>query len=115
MSNLSLFQQFAPKVPEKFKEGNNAVIYTRVTSADQEDNTSLGSQKKHCEMFAERRGLNVVGYFGGTYESAKTDDRKEFNRMLTFVKRSKALITLLFILMSIFLVQVLIELLLLMT
>ena len=91
MSNLSLFQQFAPKVPEKFKEGNNAVIYTRVSSADQEDNTSLGSQKKHCEIFAERRGLNVVGYFGGTYESAKTDDRKEFNRMLTFVKRSKSI------------------------
>ena len=40
-------------------------------------------------MYADRRGLNVVGYFGGTYESAKTDDRKEFNRMLTFVKRSK--------------------------
>ena len=32
----------------------------------------------------------TVGYFGGTYESAKTDDRKEFNRMLTFVKRSKS-------------------------
>lgn len=40
-------------------------------------------------MYASRKGLNVVGYFGGTYESAKTDDRKEFNRMLTFVKRSK--------------------------
>lgn len=89
MSNLSLFQQFAPKVPEKFKEGNNAVIYTRVSSADQEDNTSLSSQKKHCENFAEKRGLNIVGYFGGTYESAKTDDRREFNRMLSFVKRSK--------------------------
>ena len=34
------------------------------------------------------RGQNM-GYFGGTYESAKTDDRKEFNRMLSFVKRSK--------------------------
>jgi site-specific DNA recombinase len=89
MSNLSLFQQFAPKVPETFKEGNNAVIYTRVSSADQEDNTSLSSQKKYCDNFAEKRGLNIVGYFGGTYESAKTDDRKEFNRMLTFLKRTK--------------------------
>lgn len=91
MSNLSLFQQFAPKIPEKFKEGNNAVIYTRVSSADQEDNTSLSSQKKYCENFAGKRGLNIVGYFGGTYESAKTDDRKEFNRMLTFLKRSKSI------------------------
>ncbi len=89
MSDLSLFKQFAPQVPHEFKEGNNAVIYTRVSSAEQEDNTSLASQKKHCEMYANRRGLNVVSYFGGTYESAKTDDRKEFNRMLTFVKRTK--------------------------
>ena len=89
MNDLSLFKQFAPQAPKQFQEGNNAVIYTRVSSADQEDNTSLASQKKFCEVYAQKRGLNVVGYFGGTYESAKTDDRKEFNRMLTFVKRSK--------------------------
>ena len=89
MNDLNLFKQFAPQAPKQFQEGNNAVIYTRVSSADQEDNTSLTSQKKHCEIFAKSRGLNIVGYLGGTYESAKTDDRKEFNSMLTFVKRSK--------------------------
>ncbi len=89
MDNLTLFKQFAPKAPKKFQEGNNAVIYTRVSSSDQEDNTSLASQKKHCDLYAQRRNLNVVGYFGGTYESAKTDDRKEFNQLLKFVKRSK--------------------------
>ncbi len=89
MKDLALFKQFAPTVPQEFKPGNNAVIYTRVSSAEQEDNTSLASQKKHCELYAKRRNLNIVGYFGGTYESAKTDDRKEFNRMLSFVKRSK--------------------------
>jgi DNA invertase Pin-like site-specific DNA recombinase len=30
-----------------------------------------------------------MGYFGGTYESAKTDERREFNKMLAFVKKSK--------------------------
>ncbi len=89
MNDLAIFKQFAPQIPKKFQEGNNAVIYTRVSSADQEDNTSLASQKKHCELYAEKRSLNIVGFFGGTYESAKTDDRKEFNRMLTFVKRTK--------------------------
>ncbi|QGY45859.1 resolvase [Maribellus comscasis] len=89
MSDLSQFKQFAPQAPKQFQEGNNAVIYTRVSSADQEDNTSLASQKRYCEKYAQKRGLNIVGYFGGTFESAKTDDRKEFNRMLTFVKRSK--------------------------
>ncbi len=89
MKDLALFKQFAPKIPQGFQKGNNAVIYTRVSSADQEDNTSLASQKKHCELYADKRGLNIVEYFGGTYESAKTDDRKEFNKMLSFVKRSK--------------------------
>ena len=89
MKDLALFKQFAPAVPQEFQKGNNAVIYTRVSSADQEDNTSLASQKKHCEIYADKRGLNIIGYFGGTYESAKTDDRKEFNRMLSFVKRAK--------------------------
>lgn len=89
MNDLSLFTQFAPQAPKQFQEGNNAVIYTRVSSADQEDNTSLASQKRYCEMYAQKKSLNIVGYFGGTYESAKTDDRKEFNRMLTFVKRTK--------------------------
>ncbi len=88
-NDLTLFKQFAPKAPQTFQGGNNAVIYTRVSSADQEDNTSLASQKKHCEIYADKKGFNIVGYFGGTYESAKTDDRKEFNRMLSFVKRSK--------------------------
>ncbi len=88
-NDLTAFKQFAPQTPQTFQEGNNAMIYTRVSSADQEDNTSLASQKKHCEIYADKRGLNIVGYFGGTYESAKTDDRKEFNKMLSFVKRSK--------------------------
>jgi predicted site-specific integrase-resolvase len=44
MNDLSLFKQFAPEAPHNFMEGNNAVIYTRVSSADQEDNSSLASQ-----------------------------------------------------------------------
>ncbi|MCB9195528.1 MAG: recombinase family protein [Flavobacteriales bacterium] len=89
MDKLSLFKSFAPKEVNTVGTGVNAVIYTRVSHHSQEENTSLESQRKYCENFAARRGLNIVGYFGGTYESAKTDDRKEFNRMLSFVKRSK--------------------------
>ena len=89
MDNLEDFKQFASPVKDNIKAGTNAVIYTRVSSHSQEDNTSLASQKKFCEQFAERKGLKVLEYFGGTYESAKTDDRKEFNRMLSYVKRSK--------------------------
>ncbi len=89
MSKLEAFQSFAPE-DRTFKTATNkAVIYTRVSHSSQEDNTSLESQKKYCENFAQRKGLDVVGYFGGTYESAKTDDRKEFKRMLKFIRQSK--------------------------
>ncbi len=89
MSDLELFKQFAPAAARGHKMGNNAVIYTRVSHSSQEDNSSLESQKRYCEEFAQKRSLNILGYFGGTYESAKTDDRTEFNKLLAFVKRTK--------------------------
>ncbi len=68
----------------------NCVIYTRVSSKEQMDtNQSLEWQKKYCMEYAIKNKLDIKGYFGGTYESAKSDERKEFNRMLAFVKASK--------------------------
>lgn len=89
MDNLSVFKHFAPKEIDNSQLAKTAVIYTRVSHSSQEDNTSLESQRKRCEEYATANGYSVVEYFGGTHESAKTDDRKEFNRMLTFVKRNK--------------------------
>lgn len=75
---------------EKASEVLNCVIYTRVSSKEQmETNQSLEWQKKYCDEYAIKNKLNIKGYFGGTYESAKSDERKEFNRMLKFVKASK--------------------------
>ena len=37
------------------------------------------------------KGLIVVEYFGGTYESAKDDEREEFQKMLSFVKKKKSI------------------------
>ncbi len=67
----------------------NCVIYTRVSSKEQELGYSLETQKKDCEAFAKKNEYTILGQFGGTYESAKTDERKEFNRMLQFIKKSK--------------------------
>ena len=89
MSNLQAFQSFAPKDTSVKVSGNNAVIYTRVSHHSQEDNTSLESQEKFCRDFADKKNLNVIALFGGTHESAKTDDRKEFKRMLKYIKQSK--------------------------
>ena len=68
----------------------NAVIYTRVSTKEQADtNQSLETQKKYCVQYALKQDLNVLGFFGGTYESAKTDERNEFNRMIRFVRNQK--------------------------
>ena len=91
-TSLAIFQQFgvtSNKKRTKVTE-NNCVIYTRVSTKEQaENNLSLGTQMKACEEYAQKYCINIVNYFGGTYESAKTDERKEFVRMLSFVKRSK--------------------------
>ncbi|MBX2907865.1 MAG: recombinase family protein [Taibaiella sp.] len=50
---------------------------------------SLETQKKACEQYARKNGYQILGCFGGTYESAKTDERKHFNTMLSFVKKSR--------------------------
>jgi site-specific DNA recombinase len=67
-----------------------AVIYTRVSTKEQaENNNSLETQKKYCDQYAEKNGYTVLAHFGGLYESAKTDGRKEFKRMLDFISQQE--------------------------
>lgn len=89
--SLEVFEQFAKSGNKPSKEGRDkAVIYTRVSTKEQADNNaSLSIQKEYCERYALKLGLSVVKYFGGTHESAKSDERKEFQKMLAFVKRHK--------------------------
>ena len=84
------FQQFAKKVNQADILTNNAVVYTRVSTKEQADgNASLETQLKYCNEYAQRKGLNIIQYFGGTYESAKNDERVEFIKMLKFLKTRK--------------------------
>lgn len=89
-TDLEIFAPFARsgKNIERI-DGTNCVVYTRVSTKEQEDGYSLETQKTGIEDYCEKHKLNIVGYFGGVYESAQTDERKEFNRMLNFVRRSK--------------------------
>ncbi|QHI36542.1 hypothetical protein IMCC3317_19050 [Kordia antarctica] len=89
MGNLTQFQSFAKKSNKSAITNNKAVIYTRVSGSKQKDNTSLESQNEYCTAYAKRAKLDISGYFGGTYESAKTDDRKQFQKMLSFVRQKK--------------------------
>jgi site-specific DNA recombinase len=75
----------------KSKKTNDCVIYTRVSTKEQADNNlSLETQKKGCQAHVLKLGYNVLSYFGGTYESAASDERKEFKRMIDFCKKQKA-------------------------
>ena len=95
-SSIMQLQQFA-KLSQKaiWRTGNQIVSYTRVSDPSQFDNTSLESQKKEAEKQAKRKGFTIKKYFGGTAESAKTDERKEFKKMLEYVKRDKTIVAIL--------------------
>ena len=57
-----------------------SVIYTRVSSKEQADgNKSLDTQMKACMGYAEKNNLIIKESFGGTYESAKTDERRSLH------------------------------------
>ncbi len=97
ISNSELLKQFAKKLDVSTNRDTGiCVIYTRVSSKEQaEENTSLDSQKRYCEEYAQRRNMSIDAYFGGTYESAKQDERKEFKKMLEYVNRNKKVDTIL--------------------
>ena len=87
-----MLQNFAKKPKEtKWRSGNLIVSYTRVSDQAQFDNTSLETQKKDAISYAGKRGLIIKEFFGGIVESAKNDERKEFKRMLEFVKKDKSM------------------------
>lgn len=90
MENIDLKGFAKGKKQKQEQVGGNAIIYTRVSSSEQVDGQSLDVQLDKCRGYAHTRSYTVLDEFGGTYESAKSDkERSEFNRMLTFIKKSK--------------------------
>ena len=68
---------------------NDCVIYTRVSGIKQMDGLSLETQLKGTNEHAKRFKLITREHFGGTYESAQTDERKEFQRMIKYIRTSR--------------------------
>lgn len=94
MSEISFFDSFAKgKKQTQAIKGKECVIYTRVSSKEQAENLSLGTQLKACMLYAEKLGYDIAAQFGGTYESAENDERKQFIAMLSFVKKYKGKIS----------------------
>lgn len=61
-----------------------AVIYTRVSSKEQVENLSLDTQERLCRDYCARNGWEVAAVFVDKGESAKTADRPEFQRALSY-------------------------------
>jgi site-specific DNA recombinase len=67
-----------------------AVIYTRVSSREQEqEGFSLDAQSKVLREYASRNGLEIVRAFEDV-ETAKVAGRKQFGEMVAFLKRSRS-------------------------
>lgn len=76
------------KTAIKKVDSKMVVKYTRVSGGKQMLNDSIENQNRTIDEFAKKLNLNIVASFGDTHESAKTDERKEFQRMIDFCKRS---------------------------
>jgi site-specific DNA recombinase len=66
-----------------------AVIYCRVSTKDQVDNFSLATQEKQCRDYCDRNGFVVDRLFVEQGESAKTANRTEFQKMLSYCRQNK--------------------------
>ena len=65
-----------------------AVIYCRVSTKEQTKNLSLSSQQKTCKAFCEKQGWTVDRVFVERGESAKTANRTELTRLLTYCREN---------------------------
>lgn len=62
----------------------NAVLYLRVSTKEQVDNTSLKTQEEQGRRFAEHNSLKVYRIFREEGESAKTTARTALQKMIKF-------------------------------
>ena len=84
----SRLHAFAKGKINRQRQSSTAVAYTRVSTKEQADNNqSLTTQSNHIHTYAKRHKIQIVQQFGGTYESARTDERKEFKQMMAYVKK----------------------------
>lgn len=67
---------------------NNIVIYTRVSSKEQLDGTSLEVQERICKDYAIREGFEVDRVFSERGESAKTTDRTTLKLLLEYIAKN---------------------------
>ena len=73
----------------KLRDMVGAVIYIRVSTKEQTENLSLPTQLRACEDYCRREGFEVIERFREEGESAKSADRTELQRLLSFCREHK--------------------------
>jgi len=92
IDNLDIFKIL--EIPANTKRSviqtlEGAVTYSRVSTNRQAiNNHSLDTQEDACKKYCLQNDLKILESFGYTHESAKTEDRKEFQRMLSFIRKT---------------------------
>lgn len=67
-----------------------AVLYVRVSTKEQVDEgNSLSTQEKHCREYTSKNGYEVAEVYVEQGESAKTADRTELQKLLTYCANKK--------------------------
>ena len=66
-----------------------AVVYCRVSTKEQVQGFSLGTQERECRNWCEQNGYAVDLVFVDKGESAKTADRPDFQRLLVHCRTNK--------------------------
>src|SRR5829696_7085769 len=69
------------------RRASNAVIYCRVSTAAQEEGTSLDTQEARCRAYAEEHGLVVSGVYREVYTGAELFDRPQLSALRELVRR----------------------------
>ena len=66
-----------------------AVIYCRVSTDEQVKNLSLSTQEKACKEYCQQHSLDVDRVFVEEGESAKTTNRPQFQKLLSYCRENK--------------------------
>ena len=84
MSDLPL-----PTAGANLRSMVGAIIYIRVSTKEQTENLSLPTQLRVCEEYCRREGFEILERFREEGESAKSADRRELQRMLTYCRSNR--------------------------
>src|SRR5579859_4041162 len=91
---MSIKVRYIPQLAKPKK----AVIYLRVSTEEQVDNFSLGTQEEICKKEAIRRGFEIVKIFREEGRSAKTiSGRPVLIEMLEFCRKNKKQLSAVFV------------------